>query len=222
MCIRDRFADVTETTHSVGRRRRDDQHRYLVDRRDLTRVDLGRRQLRTLYRERGRRVALAQRHRRAHAPEHRKESDALSGAVDVQHLDVRVRMDAPQDGEERGLGRIARHQPIAGQRSTGMNGDAATVAAVDAHDGHTGSREHLFGRWTGAHVFHNGRRSTGTQGREEDRRFHLRARHRHVIGDAEQRGRADDLERSAESRALAGDPSAHQCQRLGDPVHRAL
>ena len=131
-------------------------------------------------------------------------------------MDVQLRPghERRRDDERSRRREVTRHLDVAQlQPFRGAYGDAVLAPC----DRGPGRLEHELGVVARRHGLDDGRLAVGVEAREEDRRFHLSARDRELVGDPVQR---PPLDTHRQVPLLRLDTGAHARERLGDPPHR--
>ncbi len=216
-----KFAHVAKCRDAPCGRGGDCQHRYFVHRGNLVRVDLGRRQFRTVDRNGTVTFVRTEVHASAHSLEHTDEAATFWCGIDVVDHQVCVVVDGAEHAEEGGLGRIARNAPLVSARSSRGEHDHATEVLVDARHRDTGVKQHVLGVGSGSYTLTNNGVPGGVQSREQDSRLDLGTRGGHSKVNTPQCCGADHLQRGSQTVALTSYGGAHERQWRSHAVHGA-
>jgi len=152
---------------------------------------------------------------RAHQPECVQQADTPRVEADRAQAQLGARHEAGGDEKKRGRGEIRRHVDV--DRMQGMAAFEPRVAGRKIDRPAEGG-EHALGVVAGRMRLDHLGHAFGIEPGEQQRRLHLRARHRQFVADAVQAPAAvDDERRQAVPRV---DACAHAGERLGDAAHR--
>ena len=167
---------------------------------------------------------VAQLDRRAHLAQDRQQTDARRIDADVLDQQAVARREAARDDEERRRAEIRRAR-ASRRRAAWPARPAVTVCPAPSADGssRTPMLSSIRSVWS---RLGPGERTVvvppAPSRREQQRRLHLRARHRQLVVDAVQPRAAADQRRAAARRSPSRYAAPIEPQRRGDALHRAL